>query len=77
MFPKIDLNWLVDFQSDETRLVALIIFAIMVIIVGCARPITSALVQDRENKRKWHLADKRLQDQIDQRLKRLSKGENK
>ena len=69
--PAAELPWLWAFENDYMRLAAVAIVALSVIIVLCAGHVVTAWRMDRDSKRTFELENKRLQDKLSARRKRI------
>jgi hypothetical protein len=52
------------FQSDGARIVAVLIIAVALVAIAAVKPISSAWVEDRKDRRKYEQQNRRLQEKI-------------
>jgi len=62
-----ELPWLWSFSNDYMRLAAVAILVVGVVLAICLPSVIRAWQNDRENKRKYELENKRLQARLSSR----------
>lgn len=58
------LEWLWSFDSDWSRLAAMAMVCVTVIVVACVKPIASVWLENRRDKRKYAIEELRLLQKV-------------
>ena len=51
-------------RSNEARILAIIIIAITAVVIASVKPVAKAIVDNKKDRRKYELENKKLQDKI-------------
>jgi hypothetical protein len=70
---KIDLSWLAGLENDGLGLIVLSFAFLIIVALGCVRPVAKAIIQDRKCTRKWRVQRERLHSELESRRARLRK----
>ena len=63
-----DFNWLLAFESDSMRLIALAMGAVALIVVACAKPFSDAWRADRADRRHFEIERMKLLQKLDKKI---------